>query len=435
MMIEKAIAGEECGGAMMMHIAELFPISRSITGEGLRETLRYVGKHMDLTIHEVPSGTPVLDWSVPREWVVRGGTIKDRAGHTIVDFSDNNLHLVNYSRPFCGRISRDELESHLHSLPDQPDLIPYRTGYYVDDWGFCLQHRLRERMGDAEYDVFVDTELVDGSLSYAEHVLPGDEAAEVLLSVHCCHPSLANDNLSGIALAIELSKRLADRPRRFTYRFVFVPGTIGSLAWLSRNLDAPKRVRHGLVISCVGDPAPPTYKRSRQHMALIDRYAAHVLGSQGHIDRVQDFSPYGYDERQYCSPGFNLAVGCFMRSPNGTFPEYHTSADNLTFVRPDSLLHSLETIDEILQIAERDRIWRNLSPYGEPQLGKRGLYKPIGGQSDISKNDQMSLLWLLNLADGHHSVLDIAERSGQSFHDIAAAAEKLKSAGLLAEEI
>jgi len=425
------------GSDLYAHVEALFPICRSITGEGLRQTLRYIGERVPLEVREIPSGTPVLDWEVPREWTVRGASIRTLDGREVVNFLNHNLHLMQYSRPLDRVVPREELEQHLHSLPEQPDLIPYRTAYYSDAWGFCLSHRDRLALTDPAYRVTIDTTLAPGSLSYGECVLPGEEPGEVLISVHCCHPSLANDNLSGIAVAIELARALQARRRRFGYRFVFLPGTIGAITWLHFNRDAPSRIRHGLVLTCVGDGAPPTYKRSRRGGAPIDRYAAYVLGQEGHGDRVVPFIPYGYDERQYCSPGFNLPVGCLMRSPNGTFPEYHTSADDVSFVKPEALADSLRVAERILTIAELDCIPINTQPYGEPQLGRRGLYRAVGGQHDQGGGvafDQMTLLWVLNLADGDHSLLDIAERSGKPFEAVAAAAEALRSVGLLTGE-
>lgn len=418
------------------HVEALFPICRSITGPGLRDTLRYVMQHIPLDLREVPTGTAVLDWEVPREWTVRGAMIHAMDGTTVVDFARNNLHLLQYSVPVNRVVPRAELEEHLYSLPAQPDLIPYRTAYYAESWGFCLAHRDRMAMQDAEYRVVVDTDLKPGSLSYGECVLPGREAGEFLFSIHCCHPSLANDNVASIAVAIELARALAARPaRRWTYRLVFIPGTIGAITWLAANRDAATRVRHGLVLSCLGDGAPSSYKQSRRGDAPIDRYARHVLASDGHGDRVLPFVPYGYDERQYCSPGFNLPVGCLMRSPNGTFPEYHTSADNPSFVQDEAMAHSLRTVLAIVDMAEHDGVWINTCPHGEPQLGRRGLYGRIGGETtpggSTAAYDQLTLLWVLNLCDGQHSLVDIAERSGKPFAAIIAAAEALRGAGLL----
>jgi aminopeptidase-like protein len=409
----------QTGEKLHAHVAELYPLCRSITGEGLRATLRYIGRHIPLAMTEVPSGTRVLDWEVPPEWNVRAAFVAAPGGRRVIDFVHHNLHLVQYSEPVDRVVPLAELQTHLHSLPEQPDLIPYRTSYYVRNWGFCLSHHARQELTEEAYHVRIDSTLAPGSLSYGECVLPGEEAGEVLFSAHCCHPSLANDNLSSIAVAIGLAQALAARKRRFTYRFLFAPGTIGAICWLAANRDAPVRIRHGLVLTCLGDPAPPSYKQSRRGNAPIDRYAAHVLGGR----RIFPFSPTGYDERQFCSPGFDLPMGCLMRSPAGTFPEYHTSADNPDFVRPAALAESLDMLNNIVAMIEHDECWRNTAPYGEPQLGRRGLYD--GGL------DRTALLWVLNLSDGRHSLLDIAERGSLPFASVRAAAEALTAAGLL----
>jgi aminopeptidase-like protein len=408
----------EAGATLHRHVAELYPICRSITGAGLRATLRYIGARIPLTLTEVPTGTPILDWEVPPEWVVRGARLATLDGRTVVDFADHSLHLLQYSEPVDRVVTRAELDAHLFSLPEQPTLIPYRTSYYARNWGFCLPHATRQALRDDAYRVQIDTALIDGSLTYGECTLPGEEPGEVLISAHCCHPSLANDNLAAIAIAIELAQWLAARRRRFTWRFLFAPGTIGAIAWLAANRDAAQRVRHGLVLTCLGDPAAPSYKRSRRGDAAIDRYAAHALGGA----RILPFAPTGYDERQFCSPGFDLPMGCLMRSPAGTFAEYHTSADNPDFVRPEAMADSLRVLQEIATLIEHDRAWRNTAPYGEPQLGRRGLY---------AEQDRMALLWALNLSDGRHTLLDIAERAGLPFTSILAAARRLEQARLL----
>lgn len=422
------------GHDLYRHVEALFPVCRSITGEGLRHTLRYIAEHIPIEMREVPSGTAVLDWEIPPEWTVRGAWIRTVNGETVVDFARHNLHLLQYSHPIDQIISREELERHLYSLPDQPELIPYRTAYYADTWGFCLTHRDRAALTDPEYHVHVDTDLRPGSMCFGECWLPGETPAEVLFSIHCCHPSLANDNLSSIAVAIELARWLDTRPRQLSYRLLFIPGTIGAITWLHLNPDAPRRIRHGLVLSCLGDRAPPTYKKSRQENAAIDRFAGYILRQKGHADRVLPFTPYGYDERQYCSPGFDLPIGCLMRSPNGTFPEYHTSADNLSFVRPESLADSFAVLTSIIELIEEDRFWRNTHPHGEPQLGRRGLYSKIGGWHTGGAEhafDQLTLLWVLNQSDGRHSLFDIAERSGKLFANVHAAARALHEVGLL----
>jgi aminopeptidase-like protein len=418
------------GPAMLALMRELYPICRSITGNGVRRSLAMIGERIPLRVHEVPTGTPILDWKVPKEWNVRAAYIAARDGRRVVDFADSNLHILQYSRGMDRIVPLAELQQHLHSLPETPDWIPYRTAYFAETWGFCVTQRQRDSLHEPDYRVVIDATLDDGHLSYGELVLPGVSDEEVLFSCHSCHPSLANDNLSGIAVATRLARHLELRRRRFTYRFLFIPGMLGSLTWLARNEPIVAKVRHGLVLSCLGDPGATTYKQSRRGDAAIDRYVAHVLHHHGSPYRVTPFTPYGYDERQYCSPGFDMPVGCFMRSPNGTFPEYHTSADNLDFVREDCLVDSLEKLKAVVDLIEGDVTYRSLNPKGEPQLGRRGLYGTISGHKDAAAA-QMALLWTLNLADGRHTLFGIAERAGMPFTEIRDAADRLVAAKLL----
>ena len=420
------------GQAMHDLIRELYPICRSITGEGFRRSLEIVSRIIPLVRQEVPTGTPVFDWTVPKEWNIRDAYIKDSAGNRVVDFNAHSLHILNYSIPVHERIKLAELRPRLYALPEKPDLIPYRTSYYKETWGFCLSQRQLDSLADGEYEVCVDSTLADGHLTYGEFFIKGETDQEVLISCHSCHPSLCNDNLSGMALASFLAAALKDRHLRYSYRFLFIPGAIGAVTWLARNAERAWAIRHGLVVACVGDPGNMTYKKSRRGDAEIDRAVIHVLKHSGRPYSVREFSPYGYDERQYCSPGFNLAVGSLSRTPHGEFPEYHTSADNTDFVRADALEHSLETYLEVLELLEANRTYRNLSPHCEPQLGKRGLYSSMGGYTH-SPEDQMALLWVLNLADGEHSLLDMAERAGMKFPVVKYAAERLLKAGLLEE--
>jgi aminopeptidase-like protein len=414
-------------------VAELYPICRSITGDGVRRTLEIVGREVGgLEVSEVPTGTQVLDWTVPREWNVRDAWVADAAGQRVVDFQASNLHLLGYSVPVRATMPLAELRQHLFTLPDHPDWVPWRTSYYAERWGFCASQRLVDSLPDGDYEVCVDTTLADGHLTYGEHLVEGRTDEEVLVSCHVCHPSLANDNLSGIAVATGLARRLAGSRPRYSYRFLFAPGTIGSITWLDRNEDRVGRIRHGLVLACVGDPGGFTYKRSRRGDADIDRAVAHVLGRSGRPHRVVDFTPYGYDERQYCSPGFDLPVGCLSRTPYAAYPEYHTSADDLDLVGPAQLQESLEVCWEVVQLLEADRRYVNLSPKGEPQLGRRGLYGQIGGRSDAEER-QMAMLWVLNQSDGRMSLLDVAERSGVPLALLAEVAAALEEAGLLAE--
>jgi aminopeptidase-like protein len=367
---------------------------------------------------------------VPREWNIRAAWIKGPDGSTIIDFENSNLHVLNYSVPVHEKLDLAELREHLFSLPDRPDWIPYRTSYYAERWGFCMSQKQLESLAEGEYEVFIDSSLENGSLTYGEYVLSGELADEVLLSCHVCHPSLCNDNLSGVALVTYLAKYLQRCSRRYTYRFLFIPGTIGAITWLALNEDKARQIQHGLVVACVGDTGPMTYKRSRRGDAEIDRAAEHVLKLSGEPNEILDFSPYGYDERQFCSPGFDLAVGSLTRTPHGRYPEYHTSADNLDLVQPDSLADSFVTYMSVLSVLEGNARFHNQNPKCEPQLGRRGLYGMVGGHSE-SKKTELAMLWVLNLSDGSHSLLDIAERADLDFDLIKSAAEMLREAGPL----
>ena len=412
-------------------VEQLYPICRSITGNGVRQTLDILSKHVAIERNEVPSGTQLFDWIVPQEWNLRSASITAPDGRRIVDLADSCLHVVSYSTPFVGILPLAELKPHIHTLPAQPDLIPYRTSYYSPSWGFCMAHNRVAELPDGLYRVEIDSELSDGSLTYGEYLHRGATEREFLLSAHICHPSLANDNCSGLAVLAVLARYLSGRKTRYSYRFLFAPGTIGAIAWLARNEERVHLIDHGLVLSCLGDAGRPSYKRSRRGDAFIDRAVAQVLRHEPGSG-LMDFSPYGYDERQYCSPGFDLPVGSFQRSVHGTFPEYHTSADNLDFVRPEYLEDSFRILTEVIDIVEQDRTPLNLFPKGEPQLGRRGLYSALGGQK-VPGATSMAMLWVLNLADGCHSLLAMAERSGLPFREIAAAAAMLSDHGLLGE--
>jgi aminopeptidase-like protein len=422
-------AGEDLATGRWIYelIARLYPICRSITGEGLRQTLRLLQDDIPLEIIEVPSGTRVLDWTVPPEWNIRDAYVKNARGERVIDFRRSNLHVLNYSVPVRTVLPRAELDKHLFSLPEHPEWIPYRTSYYREAWGFCLSHRQRMSLPEGDYEAVIDATLAPGSLTYGELLIQGESDEEILISAHACHPSLANDNLSGIAVAAALARSLkADARRRYSYRFLFIPGTIGAITWLSLNEARLPRIKAGLVLSGLGDRGCVAYKRSRRGDAAVDRAAALVLREAGSAFRLLDFSPYGYDERQYCSPGFDLPVGRISRTPYGEYPEYHTSADDLDFVHADRLGDSFAKIKAILDVVENDRTYVNLSPKGEPQLGRRGLYRAPGPEA-------MGLLWVLNLSDGRHDLLEIAERSAIVFRAVREAASALLSAGLLAE--
>ncbi len=414
---------------MRMQLERLYPLCRSMSGDGVRATLDVIEESVPLRRLGVPSGTTCHDWTVNDEWNVRDAYIADLDGHRVVDFRRHTLHLVGYSVPVEQRMTLTELREHLFTLPEHPDWIPYRTSYYQRTWGFCLSQRQLDAMDEGPYDVVIDSSIGPGELTIGELLVPGDSEEEVLISAHTCHPSLVNDNLSGIVVATELAAALAALPRRrWSYRFVFAPGIIGSLAWLDRHMEELDRVKHGLVLAGLGGPGPLVYKRTRRGDRPIDRAAAHVVGRQD--GEVRDYSPYGYDERQYNSLGFDLPVGRLTRTPHGEYPEYHTSADDLSYVKDDELVGAYEALARIIDVLENDAVYANLSPYGEPQLGKRGLYPSLGGQA--ATDTMMALLWAMASSDGYTTLLDVAERAGLDFATVAAAARDLERAELLA---
>lgn len=428
--LRKAADAAATGAAMYELCERLYPICRSITGPGVRETLGVLRERVSLDVVETPSGTAVFDWTVPKEWSIREAWIKNSKGEVVVDFAKHNLHVLNYSAPVRATMALDELKAHLFTDPARPDRIPYRTSYFKETWGFCLPHSLLATFEEGMYEVRIDSALTDGSLSYGEYVLPGESTDEVLISAHVCHPSLANDNLSGIALGVALAEHLARADeRRYTYRFVFAPGTIGAIAWLANNQSRAGRIRHGLILACVGDRMKTAYKRSRPG-GLVDKATEHVLRTRGGEYEMLPYSPYGYDERQYGSPGFNIAAGCFMKSPPGTFAEYHSSADNLDLVRPEFLADSFAQCLDIIHVLECDGVYASLNPHCEPMLGKRGLYGAVGGTE--RKQIELAMLWVLNYGDGKHTLLDIAAMAGMPFADVHDAAMLLFRNGLLA---
>ncbi len=422
-------AGAEAAAAEALALMQaLFPICRSITGDGVRRTLDLIEPWAPLQRTEVPSGTPAFDWEIPREWNIRDAYVADAQGRRLIDFRAHTLHIVSYSTPVRARLTREELEPHLHSLPAHPDRIPYRTAYYREQWGFCLSQVARDRLGPGPFDVVIDSTLAPGHLTYGECVIPGQSDDEALIYTHVCHPSLANDNLSGIVAAAALARTLrAERPC-LTWRFVFAPGTIGSLAWLSQNESRLGRIRAGLVIGLLGDTGPLTYKRSRRGGTLVDRAAQLLVPAAG--GRLLDFEPYGYDERQFCSPGFDLPVGRLTRSPNAAYDEYHSSADDLSLVTAEAMTGSLQLLAAMIATIDSNRHWLNLSPKGEPRLGKRGLYGDVGGTGPGAF--EHALLWLLSLGDGRHDLIDVAMRSGLPIELLDRGAQALSAAGLLA---
>jgi aminopeptidase-like protein len=430
--MQLASTARDLGQEMHRLIKDLYPICRSITGEGLRKSLRMLQKYVPMELKEVPTGTQVFDWTVPPEWNIREAYVKNSRGERVIDFQDLNLHVVSYSTPVRVKMRLAELKKHLFTLPERPDWVPYRTSYYKESWGFCISQRLFDCLPEDDYEIVIDSTLGTGHLTYGECFLPGDVPDEIVVSTHCCHPSMCNDNLSGMAVSAFLAKRLSQRPRRYSYRFLYLPGTIGAITWLAQNESRINRIKHGLVLTGLGDKGKLHYKKSRHGNAEVDRAAAHVLRHGSYEFELLEFSPYGYDERQFCSPGINLPVGRLSRTPHGTFPEYHTSADNLEFVHPEQLAAALEVSATILELLDRNGTFLNLHPKCEPQLGKRGLYGAIGGGPN-ARTRELAMLWVLNLSDGSHSLLDIAERSQMPFECISLATEALQQNGLLRE--
>lgn len=409
---------------MLDLMRRLYPICRSITGEGIRETLRILAGRIPLEIKRVPSGTRVFDWTVPREWNIRDAYVKNARGDKVIDFNRSNLHVMGYSVPVHKKMPLSDLRKHLYTIPEHPDWIPYKASFYREDWGFCLRDNDLKEMEEGDYEVFIDSTLQDGHLDYGEVLIRGEEEYEVLISTHACHPSLCNDNLSGVVLATQLAELVGRCRPRHSYRFLFIPTIIGSITWLSLNESKVKNIKHGLVVTCVGDPGALTYKKSRRGDAEIDRAALNVLASSGKEYSVIDFFPYGYDERNYCSPGFDLPVGSLSRTTHGKYAEYHSSADDLDFVTAEHLADSLDTYLSILNVLENNGVFVNASPKCEPQLGKRGLYGAAGGLKG-NRQAEMAMLWILNQCDGTNSLLDISCRSGIDFETISRTARVL----------
>ncbi|MFH1979291.1 MAG: DUF4910 domain-containing protein [Patescibacteria group bacterium] len=414
-------------------LEKLFPICRSITGGGVRQTLNILKEYIPLKVHEVPTGTEVFDWMIPKEWNIRDAYIKNSKGKKIIDFKESNLHVLGYSTPINKKMSLAELKDHIFTLPEQPELIPYLTSYYKEDWGFCMSHEQFEKLKEDTYEVVIDSSLKDGYLSYGEFYIKGKSEDEVLFSSYLCHPSMCNDSISGVILLAFLAKKLKDLDLNYSYRFLFVPETIGAITWLSRNEKNVSKIKHGLVATCVGDSGDFTYKKSRMGNAEIDKIVENILKHSENGYKVIDFEPVGSDERQYCSPGFNLAVGSLMRTMYGEFSEYHTSADNLDFVKGEYLEDSLEQYLAIVKVLENNKTYLNLSSKCEPQLGKRGIYRSLApkGRKKEGYAEEEAVLWVLNMSDGTRSLLDISTRSGIDFKRLQKATEVLIKNGLL----
>ena len=429
-----------CQPSMRRFLERAFPICRSITGDGVRATLDLIadelvpvadalGERYSWERHEVATGTPVLDWTVPKEWNLTRATLHGPDGQRILDSDDCNLHVVSYSTPVDVELDLEELRPRLHALPDRPDAIPYRTSYYNETWGLCLDQQTLDGLMPGRYHVRIDARLEPGHLSYGEAVLAGRSDHEFLLTTHICHPSMANDNLSGIAALTEAARRLASLPQLdHSIRLLFIPGTIGSITWLERNRHAVERIAGGLAVAGAGDPAPATYKRSRRGDTRIDSLMSRLVTGAG--GEVIDYYPYGYDERQFCSPGFDLPFGRLSRSIHGTYPEYHTSADDLDFVDDTTLDDTASLLVSAVQAFDREPRYVNVAPHGEPQLGRRGLYGSVGGAIG-SKSDEMAVLWLLAYSDGDRSLDDIADLAGLERDRLAETARSLVDAELL----
>jgi aminopeptidase-like protein len=428
---QPAHEGVTVGVEMHRLVSEMFPLCRSITGLGLRRSLAIIARELPaVQLHEVATGTRVFDWTIPQEWSIREAWLEDPAGDRIVDFSANNLHVVSYSSSIDRSISLEELQAHLHSLPERPEAIPYVTSYYHEDWGLCLRHSLRSSLKPGIYRVRIDSSLAPGSLTFGEAYIPGRSKDEILISTYVCHPSMANNELSGPAVATFIGKWLAAKAsRRFSYRLVFVPETIGTLAFLSRNLAHLRRhVRAGFVLTCIGDDRAYSYLASRHGRTLADRTARHVLSHLAPGHRSYDYLQRGSDERQYCFPGIDLPVCSLMRSKYGTFPEYHTSDDDLHLVTPGGLQGGFELVRRCIETLEANETFV-ATTIGEPQLGKYGLYPRLGGK-DVSSKVRLALN-LLAHSDGTSDLLTLADRFGVETRFLRQIADELVKHGLL----
>jgi aminopeptidase-like protein len=428
---DASAAGSALGKLMLRWAKDLYPICRSITGPGLRTSLEYFKRLIpEMTLHEVATGTTVFDWAIPEEWSIDDAYIEDESGNRIVDFKASNLHVVNYSTPVDQWMTLTELEAHLHSMPDKPLAIPYVTSYYARRWGFCIAHRQRQLLKPGRYHAVIRSMHYPGHLSYGEVLLPGREEREVFLSTYLCHPSMANNELSGPVVTAALCRWLNTlKERRYSYRIVFVPETIGSITYLSRNLERMKtRILAGFVLSCVGDERAYSMIASRSGATLADRVLAGVLTARDPGFKRYSFLERGSDERQYCSPGADLPVVGFCRSKYGVYPEYHTSLDDFDLVTANGLYGSFEAMKACLGALERDHRYRPAMPC-EPQLGKRGLYPSLSTpESGAAVRGMMNVL---AYADGTHDAAEIAERTALSVETVHRVLKTLADAGVI----
>lgn len=419
----------ELGRRMHALLASLFPICRSLTGTGVRQTLAALDKLLPLQVHEVPTGTKAFDWTVPREWNIRDAFVANENGDRVIDFRRNNLHVVGYSTPVDRWMTLAELQGHLHSLEDQPNAIPYITSYYKERWGFCLTHEQRRGLLEGRYRVLIDSDLSNGSLTYGECLIPGESSQEVFVSTYVCHPSMANNELSGPVISAHLGAWLRQQPRRYSYRLVFIPETIGAIVYLSRNLAALQRnVVAGFNLSCIGDQGGYSYVASRYGNTLADRIAANILHSRSGSKTCYSYLSRGSDERQYCSPGVDLPLVTLSRSKFSEYPEYHTSLDDLDFVTAEGLLGGYEFVRDCIVAVESNRLYRT-SCLGEPQLGKRGLYPDLSTKKSGASVE--TLMDLLAYADGSNDLIAISDRIGAPLQQLYPLVDSLTNAGLL----
>lgn len=420
----------DVGKQMYLFAEELFPLCRSITGDGVRETFKRIQKFLpELKIFEIPTGTKCFDWTIPKEWNISDAYIKNSAGERIVDFQKSNLHVVNYSIPVNLKMNKEELRPNLYTLPQMPDAIPYVTSYYQEKWGFCLSQNLLDSMKEDEYHVVIDSKLRDGSLSYAELLIPGQTDKEIFLSTYTCHPSMANNETSGPVLATFLAKFIAEEKRKYSYRIIFVPETIGAIAYLSKNIEAMKaKIHAGFQLTCVGDDRAYSYMPSRKGNTITDKIIKHALKHKVTSYRSYSFLERGSDERQYCAPGVELPVASIMRTKYAQYPEYHTSLDNMSLISAEGFQGSYNIHIECIKLLENNETYV-ATVLGEPQLGKRGLRSNTGARGLVV--NFLTISNILAYADGEADLIDLAESLNMYALDLVPSIEVLLQHELL----